>query len=84
MKHITLTNSESRACGHHEAEGCDVDGGHEARADVRKRAQAMADETGHQVEIYATMPGAQDWLVDVVDPEEDATVRRIAAQIGEG
>lgn len=70
MKSITLTNSESKACGHHEPEGCDVAGGHEARATVRRRAQAMADATGRQVEIYATRRNCQPWLVDVVDPED--------------
>ena len=66
---LTLTQAMTRECGHLLAEG--VDGGNEARAaraNVRAAAQKVADETGKPVEVFATRRGAQEWIVDVVEP----------------
>ena len=67
---LTLTHAATIACGHMLADG--VDGGdatREARRDVRIIAQRQADDTGKPVEIFGAARGAQDWVVNVVEPQ---------------
>lgn len=66
---LTLTHDATVACGHMLPEG--VDGGDAARyhrREARLNAQRQADKLGKAVEIFGSAPGAQDWVVDVVEP----------------
>lgn len=65
---LNLTIAATRACGHHKAEG--AAGSPEeyaARADVKRAAQKLADETGKAVEVYAFARGTS-WMVDQIEP----------------
>lgn len=66
---LVLTRERTRKCGHLLAEG--YDGGEnarEARYEVTQVARRQATRLGRPVEVFASAPGRQGWVVDVVEP----------------
>jgi hypothetical protein len=67
---MTLSVETSRACGHLVGiEGEETPDGRDsyaARRSVERDARILARELGKAVEVYASHPSCQDWLVDEV------------------
>ena len=69
---MVLSVETSRACGYLQEfpgeETIDGSNADKARREVRKEAQKQADTTGGGVEVFASGPDAQDWIVDCIEP----------------
>jgi hypothetical protein len=70
---MLLDEATSRECGHlagiNGEDTPDERWARPARDEVRRDAQILANQCRKSVEIYATHPKCQDWVVDVVEPE---------------
>jgi len=67
---ITLSHGLSAECGHTVDPG---DVGDEASIrqwrNVRRSIEAAAKRHGHDIEVYASAPGCQDWVVYVAEAD---------------
>jgi len=73
---LILTHARSRACGLWEGEhgGGDPDQ-IECRREVRRVAKTLADRLGTSVEIMATHPRWQSWMIDQIEPATEFNYR---------
>lgn len=69
---MVLSVETSRACGHlvgmpgeSTPDGSSADA---VRREVRRDAQVLADRLGKSIEVFASAPDAQDWIVDAIEP----------------
>ena len=67
---LTLTHAGTLACGHHgDREG--TPDAYDTWGAIRRYAQAKADASGTNVEVFASAKGCQNWVVYVAEVEAD-------------